>query len=88
MPFEYPGDTSEPPADRSRDVEALERWTRLLLSERAHRITHMRASVALALLRNDLNLSDIASHFRVTVQRVGQIKREIQAFETLPRRHK
>ena len=82
--FKYPDDEITQDADRSRDVQALERWTELLLSGRASRVTHLRASVALALLRNDLKVSSIAIHFGVSVQRVRRLVREIKSQKGFP----
>ncbi len=76
--FSYPDDTELPEIDRDRDIAALERWTRLIFSARTMRLKHMRASVAIAILRGNPNLDAIASHFRVTAERVRQVVNEIQ----------
>jgi hypothetical protein len=81
VPFCYPDDTPGDPRedyDRNRDIAALESWTKLILSARANRITHMRASIGLALVRNDLNVASLARHFHVSVQRVNKLVREMK----------
>jgi len=69
---------------RKIQIRALEAAVQLLLSARTDRVQHMRASVALAILKGDLNLGEIASHYRVTGERVRQIVKEVEAFEALP----
>jgi hypothetical protein len=68
-------------AGRERDIKAAEWTVHLLLSARTDRVRHMRASVCLQILRNNLNLTEIAEHFDVTPQRVTQVVNEVKTFE-------
>jgi hypothetical protein len=78
VPFCYPDEEIIQEVDRNRDIRALESWTKLILSARANRVTHMRASIGLALVRNDLKVSSLAAFFRVSPQRVNKLVREIR----------
>ena len=67
--------------DRDRDIKATEFVTKLLLSAKTDRVRHMRASIAIAVLKSNLNLSDIARHFKVTPERVTQVVKDVKGYE-------
>jgi hypothetical protein len=78
--FDDPDPESLKP-DGDRDIAAAEWHIKLLLSARTDRVRHMRASVAIGILKNNLNLSDIARHFKVTPERVTQVVKDVKGFE-------
>ena len=80
--FSYPGDTSEPIADRSRDIASVEFAMRLLLSARGtNRVQRMRATVCLAILRSELDVGEVARRFKVGREQVRRCVKQIQTLE-------
>jgi DNA-binding MarR family transcriptional regulator len=41
----------------------------------------MRASIAIALLKNNLNLGEIAKHFGITSERVTKVVKDVKGYE-------
>jgi hypothetical protein len=83
VPPKFHDDPDEEPAKpgRERDIRAAEWAVRLLLEARTDRVRHMRASIALQLFKNELNLAELAKHFDVTPQRVKQVINEVNSFQ-------
>jgi hypothetical protein len=83
IPEIYPDDPDPESlkSDRERDIKAFESAIKLFLDCRSDRVRHMRASVSLAILKNNLNLSAIAKHFNVTPERVTQIVKDVKRHE-------
>jgi DNA-directed RNA polymerase sigma subunit (sigma70/sigma32) len=78
--FDDPDPESLKP-DRDRDIKAAEFAINLLLSARTDRVRHMRASIAIALLKNNLNLGEIAKHFGITSERVTKVVKDVKGYE-------
>jgi len=87
--FQYPTDEPESPAgDRAADAIKVAEWmAKLIWSGRTERVRMIYASVAIALLRNDLNLQEIAAHFSVTQRRAEQIVAKVKTFRISERPH-
>jgi DNA-directed RNA polymerase specialized sigma subunit len=82
-PFVYPREEHDPnvkQADRKNNI-AIAEWTvKLIYSGRTDRVQHMHASIGIAILKNDLNLREIADHFGITQERVAQVVKKVKSF--------
>jgi hypothetical protein len=90
--FEYPRDEPDPESpsgdrDLEKAVKVAEWMARLIWAGRTDRVRMMHASVGIAILRNQLNIQEIARHFSVTQQRVAQVVKKVKSFEILEGPH-
>ena len=61
---------SELAEKRSVQIREMEFLTQLLLSSQVSRVQHMRASIALALIKGSLDQAEVAAHFGVSDETV------------------
>ena len=76
---QYDEEAESKKPDRERDIKAVEWAIELMLSTHNDRLRHMRASIAIAILNNNLNREEISNHFSVTPKRVTQVVQEVKS---------
>jgi hypothetical protein len=86
--FQYPRDEPvSPQGDRDLEtaVKVAEWMTRLIYSARTERCQHLYASIGIGILKNQLDLEEIATHFSITRERVRQAVKTVKNFQILQR---
>jgi Hydrogenase maturation factor len=84
--FQYPSEEHDTAAeqvacDLENAVKTAQWLSRLIFSARTDRVQHLYVSVALGLLKNELDLREVADHFHVTRERVAQVVKKVKGFE-------